>query len=100
MHAKISDSSENDLECKDLFKNIPPIPKFCKLLWYNYVLLENWNWDTWVGNEENQDDYEDKEGYAGEEDYEPNCEDPDFIVRPFVFLNVQYRCSTELLCSL
>ncbi len=66
----------------------------------NYVLLENWNWDTWVGNEENQDDYEDKEGYAGEEDYEPNCEDPDFIVRPFVFLNVQYWCSTELLCSL
>ncbi len=43
MHAKISDSSENDLECKDLFKNIPPVPKFCNFCDI-IVLLENWNW--------------------------------------------------------
>ncbi|XP_016302839.1 protein KRI1 homolog [Sinocyclocheilus anshuiensis] len=43
-------------------------------------LAENWNWDTWVGNEENEDEYGDEEDYASEEDYEPDCEDPDFIM--------------------
>lgn len=56
-------------------------------------LAENWNWDTWVGNEENQDDYEDKEGYAGEEDYEPNCEDPDFI------MDADYDPSQQPVCK-
>ncbi|KAF4115596.1 protein KRI1 homolog [Onychostoma macrolepis] len=41
-------------------------------------LAENWNWDTWVGNEENEDDYGDEEDYAAED--EPYCEDPDFIM--------------------
>uniref|UniRef100_A0A673NJV0 Protein KRI1 homolog n=1 Tax=Sinocyclocheilus rhinocerous TaxID=307959 RepID=A0A673NJV0_9TELE len=43
-------------------------------------LAENWNWDTWVGNEENEDEYGDEEDYASEEHYEPDCEDPDFIM--------------------
>uniref|UniRef100_A0A8C2F1R6 Protein KRI1 homolog n=1 Tax=Cyprinus carpio TaxID=7962 RepID=A0A8C2F1R6_CYPCA len=43
-------------------------------------LAENWNWDTWVGNEENEDEYGDEEDYAAEEDYAPGCEDPDFIM--------------------
>ncbi|XP_016362177.1 protein KRI1 homolog isoform X2 [Sinocyclocheilus anshuiensis] len=43
-------------------------------------LAENWNWDTWVGKEENEDEYGDEEDYAAEEDYEPNFGDPDFIM--------------------
>ncbi|XP_043091126.1 protein KRI1 homolog isoform X2 [Puntigrus tetrazona] len=43
-------------------------------------LAENWNWDTWVGNEEKEDEYRDEEENAVEENYEPNCEDPDFIM--------------------
>lgn len=56
-------------------------------------LAENWNWDKWVGNEENEDDYEDKEGHAGEEDYEPNCEDPDFI------MDADYDPSQQPVCK-
>jgi len=44
------------------------------------VLLENWNWDTWVGKEDNEEEEEN----TMEEDYQPNCEDPDFIVRLFL----------------
>ncbi|KAK7168216.1 hypothetical protein R3I94_002306 [Phoxinus phoxinus] len=40
-------------------------------------LEENWNWDTWVGNEE--EDLEEEENTM-EEDNQPNCEDPDFIM--------------------
>ncbi|KAK2915979.1 hypothetical protein Q8A67_000353 [Cirrhinus molitorella] len=40
-------------------------------------IAENWNWDTWVGNEK---EYGDEEHNAEEEGYEPNCEDPDFIM--------------------
>ncbi|XP_073689251.1 protein KRI1 homolog [Garra rufa] len=40
-------------------------------------VAENWNWDTWVGNEE---EYGDEEYNAEEEGYAPNCEDPDFIM--------------------
>uniref|UniRef100_A0A9J7XUL2 Protein KRI1 homolog n=2 Tax=Cyprinus carpio TaxID=7962 RepID=A0A9J7XUL2_CYPCA len=43
-------------------------------------LAENWNWDTWAGNEENEDEYGDEEDRAAEEDYEPTCGDPDFIM--------------------
>ncbi|XP_056127825.1 protein KRI1 homolog [Rhinichthys klamathensis goyatoka] len=39
-------------------------------------LEENWNWDTWVGKEEN----EEEEQNTMEEDNQPNCEDPDFIM--------------------
>ncbi|XP_077068014.1 protein KRI1 homolog [Siphateles boraxobius] len=39
-------------------------------------LEENWNWDTWVGNEENEEEEEN----TMEEDNQPNCEDPDFIM--------------------
>lgn len=37
-------------------------------------LEENWNWDTWVGNEENEEEN------TMEEYNQPNCEDPDFIM--------------------
>ncbi|XP_026071936.1 protein KRI1 homolog [Carassius auratus] len=43
-------------------------------------LADNWNWDTWGGKEENEDEYGDEEDYAAEEDCEPNCADPDFIM--------------------
>lgn len=49
-------------------------------------MLEKWNWDTWAGKEENEEEYGDEEYYAEEEGYEPTCEDPDFIVRRFSFL--------------
>ncbi|XP_058232008.1 protein KRI1 homolog isoform X2 [Hemibagrus wyckioides] len=39
----------------------------------------HWNWDTWTGEEE--EDYEEEEEHEGEgESFEPNCEDPDFIM--------------------
>uniref|UniRef100_A0AAY5EB03 Protein KRI1 homolog n=1 Tax=Electrophorus electricus TaxID=8005 RepID=A0AAY5EB03_ELEEL len=38
----------------------------------------HWNWDTWTGEDEG---CEEEEAYEGEsESYEPNCEDPDFIM--------------------
>ncbi|XP_036446122.1 protein KRI1 homolog [Colossoma macropomum] len=45
----------------------------------------HWNWDTWTG--EVKEEFEDEEGEYEEEEYEgeqesfqPNCEDPDFIM--------------------
>lgn len=40
----------------------------------------HWNWDTWTG--EDEEGCEEEKEYEGEEESnEPNCEDPDFIVR-------------------
>ncbi|NP_001002041.1 protein KRI1 homolog [Danio rerio] len=41
---------------------------------------ENWNWDTWVGKQQNEEEYDHKEDYTAEEHYQPNCDDPDFIM--------------------
>lgn len=41
---------------------------------------ENWNWDTWVGEQENGEEYDHEEDYTAEEHYQPNCDDPDFIM--------------------
>ncbi|XP_048015046.1 protein KRI1 homolog [Megalobrama amblycephala] len=43
-------------------------------------LEENWNWDTWVGNEANEEEDWEEEDYTMEEENQPNCEDPDFIM--------------------
>ncbi|XP_051741634.1 protein KRI1 homolog [Ctenopharyngodon idella] len=43
-------------------------------------LEENWNWDTWVGNEANEEEDWEEEDYTIEEENQPNCEDPDFIM--------------------
>ncbi|XP_067314715.1 protein KRI1 homolog [Pseudorasbora parva] len=42
-------------------------------------LEDNWNWDTWAGKEENEEEYWEEEGPM-EEENQPNCEDPDFIM--------------------
>ncbi|XP_072549485.1 protein KRI1 homolog [Salminus brasiliensis] len=44
-----------------------------------------WNWDTWTGKEEEgcgeKEEYQEGEEYEGEEEsYQPDCEDPDFIM--------------------
>ncbi|KAK9978310.1 hypothetical protein ABG768_020066 [Culter alburnus] len=43
-------------------------------------LEENWNWDTWVGNEAIEEEDWEEEDYTMEEENQPNCEDPDFIM--------------------
>lgn len=48
----------------------------------DFYNVGNWNWDTWMG--ENEEEFVKKEDYDAEESHEPNCEDPDFIVRPFL----------------
>ncbi|XP_030649527.1 protein KRI1 homolog [Chanos chanos] len=43
----------------------------------------HWNWDTWTGEGEEEEGYGEDEEYQGEEQgesYEPNFEDPDFIM--------------------
>ncbi|XP_051572940.1 protein KRI1 homolog [Myxocyprinus asiaticus] len=43
-------------------------------------LGENWNWDTWTGEAEDEEEYREEEDFDAEENYQPNCEDPDFIM--------------------
>lgn len=38
----------------------------------------NWNWDTWMG--ENEEEFGEEEDYDAEEYNDPNWEDPDFIM--------------------
>ncbi|KAI4891875.1 hypothetical protein NFI96_028674, partial [Prochilodus magdalenae] len=44
----------------------------------------HWNWDTWTGEDEEgcgkEGEYEQEEEHEGEESYQANCEDPDFIM--------------------
>ncbi|KAG9264332.1 hypothetical protein AMEX_G22597 [Astyanax mexicanus] len=52
-------------------------------------LEERWNWDTWMGKEEDgyveekeyqEQEEEEGENEGGEQSYQPDCEDPDFIM--------------------
>lgn len=50
-----------------------------------FFFLGHWNWDTWTG--EDEEGYEEAEEYEGQEEHhEPNCDDPDFIVRVLLCL--------------
>lgn len=54
-------------------------------MWFVVCITERWNWDTWTG-EEREEDCEDEE-YDGEEHdaAEPHCDDDNFIVSQLIF---------------
>lgn len=66
------------------------------IMWICCDLLENWNWDTWVGNEANEEEDWEEEDYTIEEENQPNCEDPDFIVRCFLIIEAQMQQWTAI----
>lgn len=47
-----------------------------------------------MGNEENEEEYLEEEDYTMEEENQPNCEDPDFIVRYFLIIEQQMQQRT------
>lgn len=53
---------------------------FTAIPFFHLILSGHWNWDNWTG--EDEEGYEEEEEYEAEEgQYEPTCDDPDFIVR-------------------
>lgn len=55
----------------------------------DFYNVGNWNWDTWMGA--NKEEFGQEEDYNAEEYHEPDCEDPDFIVRSFLLPTMLHR---------
>lgn len=49
-----------------------------------------------MGNEANEEEDWEEEDYTMEEENQPNCEDPDFIVRSFLIIEAQMQQRTTI----